>query len=226
MTTPRAVYDEYWTTDGFKPPRNGNEFLERKAAEFCKPGSLVADLGCGDAQTIGDRAAQRGAGYVGVDVSPSGVATAKSRGLDVRLIGDIAATELPSDTYDAVFVIEVLEHLFDPMSAVREAARILKPGGSLIVTVPNAAVWPRRVELLVQGRPNAMGDDLSRSQPWRDPHIRQFTVSSLRDLILLGGFSQVDVGGTEPMAPTRFGEHLTRVRPSLFARRCTAHAVK
>jgi methionine biosynthesis protein MetW len=226
MTVPRSFYDQYWTEAGFQPPSNVNKFLDRKVAELCVPGARVADLGCGDGRTIGDRAARRDVHYVGVDVSPSGVASATSRGLDVRLIDDISDTGLATDGFDAVFVIEVLEHLFDPLAAVTEARRILRPGGSLVVTVPNSAVWPRRMELLVQGRPNAMGDNLSRSEPWRDPHIRQFTLRSLRGLLHSADFAHIEVGGTEPVAPRPVGDRLTQLRPGLFARRCTATAVK
>ena len=224
-STQRSVYDSYWADGGFTPPPNGNRFLAAKITELCTAGTVVVDLGCGDARTIGDQVVQRDVDYTGLDISPSAVARATDRGLDVRLVEDISATGLPEKGSDVVFVVEVLEHLLDPMSAVQEAYRILKPGGSLLITVPNAAVWPRRLELLALGRPNAMGDDLSRSQPWRDPHIRSFTVSTLRAL-LCEVFEQVTVGGTEPVAPRRIGEQLVSIRPTMFARRVTGHAIR
>jgi SAM-dependent methyltransferase len=221
-----AYYDRYWTDAGFQPPPNGNAFLEEQIARFGRPGVSIADLGCGDARTVGDRLESSGASYVGVDVSPSAVEAATSRGLDVRLIEDIASSGLDAGSFDAVFIIEVVEHLMDPLSAVHEARQLLRPGGSLLVTCPNAAVWIRRAELLFLGRPNAMGDELSRSEPWRDPHIRSFTPSTLEAMIRLAGFDHVTVGGTEPSFPVKaWGSALARRRPSLFARRCTAIAV-
>lgn len=225
MSEPSAYYDRYWSEGGFQPPSNRNPFLDEQIARFGRPGVRIADLGCGDARTTGDPAAAGGADYIGADVSPSAVEAAKARGLDVRLIGDIADTGLAADSFDAVFIVEVLEHLLDPLGAVREAQRILKPSGTLVVTVPNAAVWQRRAELLLWGRPNGMGDDLSRAEPWRDPHIRSFTTASLAALLTEAGYQRVRVAGTEPQFPIgRVAPALARWRPSLFARRVTATA--
>jgi hypothetical protein len=88
-------------------------------------------------------------------------------------------------------------------------------------------LWARRVELLVFGRPNAMGDDLSRAEPWRDPHIRSFTLSTVKSMLHRAGFDDVTVGGTEANFPVaKIAPALVRWRPTLFARRCTALAVK
>ena len=221
----QGYYDGYWTADGFNPPHNTNSFLEGVLSRYLMMGTRVADLGCGDGRTIGDIAVANGSAYVGVDLSSSGIKQARERGLSALLVQDVSDTGLESDSFDVVFLIEVLEHLVDPYSAVREARRLLAPQGVLIVTVPNAAVWPRRLELLFMGCPNAMGDDLSRSEPWRDPHLRSFTVRSLRSLLSSAGLEGV-VEGTEPVfpGPKKFGETAVRLKPSLFARRCVAEA--
>lgn len=226
MTQHEGYYDRYWTPEGFRPPPNDNPFLQENIRRCVARGSVVADLGCGDAETIGSPLHGTAATYTGVDISASAVESATRRGIDVRRVIDIAETGLTSGSFDAVFIIEVLEHLFDPLAAVQEARRILKPGGELIVTVPNSAVWPRRVELTFRGRPNAMGDELSREQPWRDPHLRSFTVRSLEALLRHAEFAEVGVSGTEPVPGVRrVGPWLAVTRPTLFARRCTAIAV-
>jgi ubiquinone/menaquinone biosynthesis C-methylase UbiE len=52
------------------------------------------------------------------------------------IVSDITSIPEPDASFDAVMCIEVLEHLPDPLCALRELARLLKPGGTLIVTAP------------------------------------------------------------------------------------------
>jgi SAM-dependent methyltransferase len=55
-------------------------------------------------------------------------------GLDI--VGDITAISEPDASFDAIMCIEVLEHLPDPLAALRELGRLLKPNGQLILTAP------------------------------------------------------------------------------------------
>lgn len=54
----------------------------------------------------------------------------------IDIASDITSIPVPADSFDAVLCSEVLEHVPDPLAAVREFARVLKPGGTLILTVP------------------------------------------------------------------------------------------
>jgi ubiquinone/menaquinone biosynthesis C-methylase UbiE len=75
-------------------------------------------------------ASLRGAKVLGIDIAEAAVALAKSEnpGLEVRL-GDAESLELPENSFDAVLMNFVLMHLGDPDKALREAFRVLKPGG-------------------------------------------------------------------------------------------------
>jgi SAM-dependent methyltransferase len=53
------------------------------------------------------------------------------------IISDICCIPVENDTYDLIICFEVLEHLPDPKKAIKELTRILKPGGALLLTVPN-----------------------------------------------------------------------------------------
>lgn len=55
---------------------------------------------------------------------------------DMGLIGDIHHAPILDQQFDIVVMLEVLEHLFDPSTAVAECFRILKPGGFLFLTTP------------------------------------------------------------------------------------------
>jgi len=52
------------------------------------------------------------------------------------IVGDIAAIAEPSGSFDVVLCVEVFEHIPHPVEALKELARLLKPGGSLILTAP------------------------------------------------------------------------------------------
>lgn len=60
------------------------------------------------------------------------------RGIDI--VSDIAATGEPDAAFDAVMCIEVLEHVPDPRAAIHEFARLLRPGGTLVLTAPFCSV--------------------------------------------------------------------------------------
>lgn len=75
----------------------------------------------------------------------------------------------------AVVAGELIEHLFDPIALLKEAERILRPGGVLVVTTPNTATFQDRGRFLFGGRPR----QLDRVDPHR-LHISHSTPSSLR----------------------------------------------
>ena len=187
-------YEQYWSESGFHPQRRINSGLVKLFTSHILPGSKLIDVGCGNSSVCGQWFQHRGCDYLGVDVSERAVDEARASGLNVSKIDDATRLPFPDDTFDAAVCLEVLEHLFQPQIVAEEVLRVLKPGGVLIATVPNAAYWRRRVELLF-GCWNPIGDDLSIEQPWRDPHIRFFTRSRLKAMLLSVGFKPTDVGG-------------------------------
>lgn len=60
--------------------------------------------------------------------------TWEQNGLDI--VCDITSIPEPDDSFDAILCVEVLEHLPKPLDALRELARLLRPGGTLILTAP------------------------------------------------------------------------------------------
>jgi SAM-dependent methyltransferase len=133
--------------------------------------------------------------YVGADISPIAVQQARARGLEAHVQ---RPNELPFQkaSFDAVTLLEVVEHLFDVEPTLREIRRVLKPGGVLAISTPNVAYWRRRLDLALLGRWNPFGSSLAVREPWRDPHIRFFNPRSLRRLLVKMGFESVHVRGT------------------------------
>ena len=58
----------------------------------------------------------------------------------INLVCDIAAIPEPDESFDAILCSEVLEHVPDPIKVIDEFARLLKPGGKLILTAPFASL--------------------------------------------------------------------------------------
>jgi SAM-dependent methyltransferase len=113
-----------------------------------RPGMTVLDLGCGEGRHAFE-AYRRGARVVAVDRGVSEVGTTK-RWLDAIahageapegaayevVRGDLLALPFPDGSVDRVIAAEVLEHIPDDTTAMAEIARVLKPGGTVAVTVP------------------------------------------------------------------------------------------
>jgi methionine biosynthesis protein MetW len=188
-------YEGYWSKEGFNPHAVMPKQLERLYAKFLAPGSRCLDLGCGDGRMSGLWLQQRRCEYIGVDIAQNAVRAARARGLEAVRVEDASQLPFENDSFDAVVCIEVIEHLFEPQMALREALRVMKPGGVLLVTTPNVAYWRRRIDLALLGRWNPLGDPMAVEQPWRDPHIRFFNRGALHRLLACVGLENVAVSG-------------------------------
>jgi SAM-dependent methyltransferase len=98
--------------------------------------STVVDLGCGHGGPSLWVAKKTGANLIGIDLSPVGVDLARTRAAELGLsattrfqVGDLMTTGLAEASCDAAFSLDVLLYVPDKAAAVREVARILRPGG-------------------------------------------------------------------------------------------------
>lgn len=148
-------------------------------------GRRVLDVGCG----IGfytRRLQEAGADAYGVDVDPEKVAEARQIVANVQ-VAPAEALPFPDGFFDMVLSHEVLEHVDDDRQAVAEAIRVLKPGGRLVIFVPNrlyafethGCYWRGRYRFgnipLVNWLPNPLRNRLC-------PHVRAYTVAGLARL--------------------------------------------
>lgn len=124
----------------------------------------------------------RDASLTAVDVSGKFLDTARAnlKGYDCQFIkGEIDKLGLPAASFDRIVCTEVLEHIPDPQPVIREIARLLKPTGRAVITVPNdplingakAALHKSPVGWLLGARFNWGGDEFHLHQ-WRPDEFR------------------------------------------------------
>jgi len=113
----------------------------RQIERFRNKGKLL-DVGCGNGGFLAFMQ-QRGWDISGLDNAPAGVSIAKELLGDRVLLTTLKEASYPSNHFDVVSLFEVLEHVPDPSSELKEINRILKPGGLLCLSVPNFASWER-----------------------------------------------------------------------------------
>jgi len=109
-----------------------------RALRGLPPGRAV-DVGCGRGDLAG-LLVERGWRMTGIEPSPAACRTARARGVDARegTLGDVT---LESGAYDAAIFRHSLEHTDDVPRDLMATVRALRPGGLLLVTVPNFACW-------------------------------------------------------------------------------------
>jgi len=104
-----------------------------------RPGRDLLDVGCGPGTLTADLARRVAPGRVlGIDASVAPLdearATAGRAGAEVTFaVGDVYALDLPDASFDVVHAHQVLQHLTDPVAALREMARVCRPGGVVAV---------------------------------------------------------------------------------------------
>ena len=105
-------------------------------------GTRVIDAGCGTGM-LARRLTDAGFAVTGLDFSPEALRLAKTRGLENLIEGSVNALPFPENTFDAVVSLDVWYHqAVDDTQAAREAARVVKPGGQVLINLP-AYDWLR-----------------------------------------------------------------------------------
>jgi SAM-dependent methyltransferase len=117
------------------------------------PGDRVLDLGCGSGRHAFE-SHKRGATVLALDSAETDLKDVRDMFSALMTAGEAHTAALalranglalpfPDDTFDRVIAAEVLEHVTDDHTMIAEAARVLKPGGLIAVTVPRW--WPERI---------------------------------------------------------------------------------
>jgi SAM-dependent methyltransferase len=186
------------------------------------PPSRLLDLGCSGG-LFAERARAAGHHVTGVDaVEVPGVRERTDRFFVADLERGIPAEV--GGRYDVVVAGDIIEHISRPVPLLREMRRVLRPGGQLLLSVPNFGHWYPRVRVAA----GVFGYD--RRGILDSTHLRFFTRSTLRRTVREAGFDVIEESATGlPLGAIGAGSSaalrtvrrmdaaLVRVRPTLFA---------
>lgn len=136
VTGTKLEAHEWGTAPDFVGPRH--KLRERLLLDLflaAKPGPRVLDVGAGQG-TFSLRLLERGFEVTSADEAPAAVDLLRKRVGRSVVQADVTALPFGESTFDAAVLGEVLEHLPDDRAGLREVARVLRPGGSLALSVP------------------------------------------------------------------------------------------
>lgn len=132
----------------------------------------VLDVACGTG--YGSRRLARSAHVTGVDRDQDAVEQARSRVHGAFLVADVPPIPIRAHAFDFVVCFETVEHIHDDVEFMREIHRVLRPGGRLLLSTPNADLSAE------QGMP---------VNPW---HVREHTLASVTTLLESAGLEVLD----------------------------------
>jgi 2-polyprenyl-3-methyl-5-hydroxy-6-metoxy-1,4-benzoquinol methylase len=156
-------------------------FAARRAflVQRVSAGQRVLDLGCGDGAFAAELVVA-GCAVTMADVAEEALRRARSRVARAQAVKLAEGAPLPfgEDAFDVVWAGEVLEHVADVVGLLAEVRRVLRWGGSLLVTTP----WHGRLVVASDAHFDP-----------RSEHLRFFSARTLRSVLADAGFAQVDV---------------------------------
>jgi 2-polyprenyl-3-methyl-5-hydroxy-6-metoxy-1,4-benzoquinol methylase len=163
-----------------------------KIVELVGSNKRVLDVGCATGY-LAETLRVFGNTVSGVEYQPAAAAQARPH-LAELVVGDLEKLDLVAEfgegRFDVVVYGDVLEHLRDPLPVLRQARRLLAPGGSVVISVPNIAHGDVRLALL-KGR-----FEYRKLGLLDETHTRFFTRDSLEAFVRDAGFAAVDIRRT------------------------------
>jgi 2-polyprenyl-3-methyl-5-hydroxy-6-metoxy-1,4-benzoquinol methylase len=183
----REHHEALWASipEGLEPA--DFQLRSRFLLAHVRPGLRVLDVGCGEGRFAAALAAA-GAQVTGIDVTEEPLRRARARHpeLDLRLLAHDSPWPAPDASFDAVWAGEVIEHVADTAAWLSELRRVLRSGGSLLLSTPANG----RLALLAAA---LSGGAFARRFDPLGEHLRFYNRATLTRLIEEFGFQDVTV---------------------------------
>lgn len=195
----KALYEQYYNFSGHSAQKHYVSLRQRILSSSAyglwlwldgdisflrkKGRGRLLDIGCNEGRGL-EHYRQNGFTSEGLELNERAAAIAREKGFTVStcLVDDF----VPTEKYDVIVLSNVLEHSLDPGKMLRDARRLLNPGGQIWISCPNSQSWLRRV----------FGGYWIN---WHPPfHIVQFSAGMLKTLLQESGFSNIHVQNKTP----------------------------
>lgn len=174
---------------------NYNSILGYYQVQTCleyATGSSALDIPCGDGLLTAEYN-KHFSKVVGVDASRTHLDKAKKRLPDLEFYHDLIEEFKYPDKFDNIFMINVLEHLADPVKALANMIPLLKPDGNVMIHVPNAQALNRKIAVEMGTLTHC--EELSPFDTNIAGHVRAYTLDTLIYDITSAGLKIKATGG-------------------------------
>ena len=155
-------------------------------------GDSALDLACGDG-CLTEIFSKHFKKVVGVDASAKHLTEANKRLPQIKFYKSLIEEFGTNEKFDNVFMLNLLEHVIDPIAILQKVASFLKKDGTLIVHVPNAHAINRKIAVLMGTLKYC--SELSPYDLEVVGHRRSYTIESLKDDITKAGLRVIKTGG-------------------------------
>ena len=178
----------------------------------------VLDIGCNEGKTAEFMIKKDNMKYFGIDVDKSALNKAKKNKLKVKYV-DLNKNKLPfkNNSFDTILILDILEHILEPIKILEESKRILKEDGKIILSLPNDYYLTNFLRMFLLNKPIVFETSFFQ----RGGHIHFFTINLSKKLVSkLFKIEKINYLGNNisvPFLNQKLKNSVAKISPRFFA---------